>query len=339
MSPERIAHAPGKLFLLGEYAVLDGGLAVVVAIEPGLRVCARRTPARHEVRVHIPRARVSFAADPQRLPRNVRGALAFVLACFGRLPLEERRDALPGLEVTVEFPDYTDTDRKVGLGGSAALVAAVTAVLFELVHGHDASQRQRPEVFARAAAAHCEVQGGRGSGADVAACIFGGVVVYRRRGDSPSIAKLPWPPHLGLAACWTGQEASTPDLVQLYGHASQKRAPLHQCFLAASEAATEEFVAALRSGTEVECVWQRAAKVLPAFASQLGIPYLTPALEQVLAVAEHHGVVAKPSGAGGGDVAVALCAPAMTTKLAHTWRAAGFWPLPLRPASEGVVCA
>jgi len=138
--------APGKLVLLGEYAVLDGAPAVVCAVDRGVRCVL--TPS--ERREHI-------------TPGDDRFVAAALDAC----------DA-PAGTYTFSTWNPVDAETKVGFGHSAA--ATVAAL-------HAAGLRG-DELLARALAVHHQVQGS-GSGVDVAASAVGGVLRFQAGAASP----------------------------------------------------------------------------------------------------------------------------------------------------------
>src|SRR5699024_8097262 len=95
---------------------------------------------------------------------------------------------------------------KLGLGSSAAVAAALTQAL-TVAAGVSLT---REALATLAIAAHRSAQNGTGSGGDVAASIFGGVISYiRDQAPEP----LAWPESLAGLAVITGSGASTPDMV------------------------------------------------------------------------------------------------------------------------------
>jgi phosphomevalonate kinase len=177
-----------------------------------------------------------------------------------------------------------DLPSKPGLGGSAAAtVVAVHAA--RVLSGGDASA---DAVRALATEVHHRVQGS-GSGIDVAASAHGGVLRFVR-GEPPVPLAAP-----RLVVVWTGASARTGPRVERY-----LAWPGRDAFVAASAALVDRFaadpLAALREN----------GRLLVAMADAAGLDYRTPALDRITALAEEHGGAAKPSGAGGGDSAVAI---------------------------------
>lgn len=236
----RTVIAPGKLVLLGEYAVLDGAPAIVAAVDRGVR-CD----------VEAGEGLLTPGDD-----RFVRAALEGAPRAFYRFS-----DANPVAGIT----------GKPGFGGSAA--ATVAAVL---AAGLPA---------ASAFAIHERVQGG-GSGIDVFASIHGGV---RRFPDGLPLACPP------MSVVWSGQSAATGPRVQRYLAWAGR-----ESFVSESRALVEAFpLEPLRALRE-------AYGLLCRMAEEAGIEYDLPGFRTIAALAARFGGAAKPSGAGGGDIAVAL---------------------------------
>lgn len=180
---------------------------------------------------------------------------------------------------------------KPGLGGSAAATVVAVHAARALADEDLAPQA----VFAVADPVHRAVQGS-GSGIDVAASTWGGTLRFRRGEVPRPVTDLP------LVVVWTGHSAQTGPRVERYQAWSGRSA-----FVAASTALVEGFdadpMAALRED----------GALLVAMAAEAGIAYRTPELDRIVALATAHGGAAKPSGAGGGDCAVALLPDAEAT--------------------------
>lgn len=122
------ASAPGKLVLLGDYAVLAGGPALVAAVD---------------------RRAVGATGGP--IPPS-----AVVEAVLARAKLEGGRPELPEIDTRAFLDEH---GQKLGLGSSAA-VAVVTAAL--------SLGRDDERILRVALEGHRDAAGGVGSGVDVA---------------------------------------------------------------------------------------------------------------------------------------------------------------------------
>lgn len=215
-TPESVqTSAPGKLFLLGEYAVLNGSPALLTAIDRRVLVTIVPSTAGGWT-VHTP------GLESTRFDLGPTGLLPETFDAWHRSELRvldavrgvvlKRAGVLPAaLDVTIDstaFLRNTDEpgDHKLGLGSSAAVAVALTAALAIAV----GLPADRESVFELALAAHRAAQGGTGSGGDVAASVFGGLIEYTR--DELPV-QLPWPRLLRMMAVVTGTGSSTTKLV------------------------------------------------------------------------------------------------------------------------------
>jgi phosphomevalonate kinase len=349
--------APGKAFLAGEYAVLQpGGAALVVGVDRFLHASLRPLAEKKVEIVHRPSG--SFVAgeltpDGIRWAGGIADEVRFAARAAGlaaRLCAAEDRPQR-GFSLLYDN-DFAQQGKKIGLGGSAA--ACVLAV-----RGACAAQERSlagEETSALAAAAHFDEQGGRGSGADVAACALGGLleVTVRRPsgvGEDPrevlrapplAVRRLPIAPDLRLLLAFTGAPADSRALVGgvlefARGNPSRYRARC-QAISEARDALRDALEAAARSRSPdpreaaLDAV-RRAAAAMAALGEEARVAIVTPELSRACAIAASAGAAAKPSGAGGGDCAVVLAFDdAALDRAARDLEAAGFSLLRIAPA-------
>ncbi len=254
--------APGKVVVVGEYAVLDGAPALVAAVDPGVTV--RVWP------------------DPVRRATSPTGDTRFVDAAL------HAADAPPAHYAFADAdPDAGASGAglggKPGLGGSAAATVAAVAAARHL----RGAPLDRAVIGRIAAEVHHAVQGS-GSGIDVAASTWGGMLRFVRDAPPRQVPEVP------LTVVYSGASAATGPRVARY------RAWVgREAFVAASTALVDAF------HDDPAGVLREAGARLMAMAEAAGIDYLTPALARLAALADAHGGAAKPSGAGGGDSVVA----------------------------------
>ncbi|MBL8957243.1 MAG: phosphomevalonate kinase [Myxococcaceae bacterium] len=311
---ERALSAPGKLFIAGEYAVLWGGIARVAAVGPRTTAVVRqRQDRRIEVLLEGTRlagnmtpAGVSWDEEPAAGFHFVARTLDLVLRAVGKEG--------PGFSVALSPSPLGPGGSKLGLGSSArAVVLAAEAARFAL----DA----RLDALKLALVAHAEAQGGRGSGADVAACFAGTMVRYRRYEVKPLLdvcgtaafgARLADAPPVDLfrvpglkvplAYAFTGQSASTRVMIAEI----ERRLDVggRERFTLASDALGRELEDGLLRAdfTAVSEAMTRLQELL----ATLG-PVVTEGVDRLLALGRSQGCVGKISGAGGGDGCIFAC--------------------------------
>jgi phosphomevalonate kinase len=331
-----VASAPGKLFLLGEYAVLDGCPAVVAAIDRRVRATvtvANDTDSRASLRICAPgHGVVEF--ESRRPPAAV-GPLRFAIAAYRAVAAAAPRIMASSVTITTATELGGTGDRKTGMGSSAAVTVAVTAALLAAAGEHGDGLAK---AFSLALAAHREGQNAIGSGADVAAAIHGGVVrVSPTTSGVPMVERLPWPSTIRLLVGWSGAGASTPDLVRQYRNATARANGAHAAFLRQSRECVEAFVAGLARGTLSAAAVDGSGCLLESLGERLGVPITTALLQDLLHTARACGAAAKISGSGGGDCGIAMTEdPSTAARVVAAWESAGLVPLDVAVCSTGV---
>ncbi len=231
-------------------------------------------------------------------------------------------------------------DAKLGLGSSAAC-AVLREGSREHARGADLSANDvRARVFAAARGAHAAEQSG-GSGVDVAASTFGGVLVYTLGKDGPTHAAAEMPRGLVFDAFSSGTSARTSDL-RARVDALRAKDPR------AYAARMSELASAARDGAAAVFANDAGALVLAARATLRGLaalgrdadaPIVPPVFAEVARLAEAAGAAFLPSGAGGGDVGLYLGAAPPPSDLAARALALGLRPLGLSVDLRGLRAA
>lgn len=198
---------------------------------------------------------------------------------------------------------------KLGFGSSAAVVVAALATTFSAERL--ASSEGRRELFERAKIAHHEAQGG-GSGADIAASTYGGLVEYRMAAPKP-IART-WPSALKLQVYFAGKSAKTSELVRSVRELAGRDRTLYERVM--SELCEYSVVAAenIDDHAIFLAAAQRFARGLMRLGEAAQVPIVTPAFAELSALAEREGAAFFGAGAGGGDVAVHLSTTAVSSE-------------------------
>lgn len=286
-----VVAAPGKVFLVGEYAVLDGGTSVLAAVN------------RVAVGEFIP------DLDPA-------SPLVAQAVTAARTELGDKGRALPAGSVYIDTGAFAAADdagagvRKLGLGSSAATAACAVGAVLEMAGMSIAGHRDL--AYSLAESAHRTWQGGAGSGADVAAAVYGGVLQFTRPGGgTPVVRNISGGlGTLQLMVFSSRTAVSTTNQIRTMRGFADREPERYAGLLAPVREAAERFVESLasRNVRETIAATRASGEALLMLGDAAGVPIVTPPFARAAALAAELGGAAKPSGAGGGDIGIALFA-------------------------------
>uniref|UniRef100_A0AAU2JXB8 Phosphomevalonate kinase n=1 Tax=Streptomyces sp. NBC_00049 TaxID=2903617 RepID=A0AAU2JXB8_9ACTN len=358
--PGTVTHsAPGKLFIAGEYAVLEPGQpAIVIAVDRYVTVEAS-TPETGDVvlatdlltrEVHLQRTRTGLRpTDPADI-EHLTGALAHlvsVVETVDRLRAELALAPLP-VRLTVRSTLH-ETGVKIGLGSSGAVTVATVAALADFY-----TLSLTPELrFRLAMLAGIRVDAGA-SGGDLAASTWGGWLSYqapdrtlllhslKREGvlgtlyatwPGLAVRGLRPPTTLALHIGWCGKPASTSAHIVRLNRTGLRSTPSFGRFLEASHSCVTTAIHALQddSPDTLLSAVHKARTLLAGLDADTQLGIFTSRLNDLCAAAQACGGAGKPSGAGGGDCGIAFLPHTVPAHTLHTrWQTAGITPLALQ---------
>lgn len=331
-----VLHAPGKLFVFGEWAVLEGAPALVMPTPAGQRGVLRRLSAPEAWRYHAPAlldAPLCWTRDGDGAwHRDVQGegdaafgAAGLVEATLRAMSALHPEPLVAGVELEAHpvglFAQSADGQRrKLGLGSSGGVCALVARAFARVCP--DATRPDALTLAATAIEAHRAAQGGRGSGADVAVSVLNAPVVYRLgrapglgRSDAPvepRVMRAVAPEGVEIAAVWSGQEADTRAMMQQMRAFEASARDAYGVHVRAVADAAASGIGAWRAGDVSGVLEATAASfdALDAFGRAANVPIVIEAhrdLKRRVEAAFGAGVAqVKPSGAGGGDMALVI---------------------------------
>ena len=196
------ASAPGSLMLMGEHAVLRGQPAIVCAISKRMKIKLKPRADRTLV-VHSALGEHETTLD-ELAPND---SFRFVLGAIRAV----RSDFKQGFELDIK----SEMSHQMGLGSSAAVTVATLAAL--------AGALGRPldpgALLDAGTKVIRKVQGGVGSGADVAASAYGGCLRYYA--EPREAVKLPQAP--ALTVLYSGSKLPTPEVIALVEEKRQRQ--------------------------------------------------------------------------------------------------------------------
>jgi len=359
-----VARAPGKLYIAGEYAVVEPGhRAVLVAVNRFITVrITPCSPAGEYAGTISSRLYANGSRSWRRRPQDglaeaVGGDDDYVISAIRVVEalVAEGGGRLGSFNLGISSELDEADGRKLGLGSSAA----VTVATVRAVAGFYGLSLDDSRVYKLAMLASDAVQP-IGSGGDIAASAVTGWVDYaspdrvwlrrarqraQARGGTGDLLESDWPglclrrlpvPSVRLQVGWTGAPASTPALVadvQTRSHGADD----YTVFLRDSQDCLARLITAIEDDDVARIMRQIARnRALLAGLSRIGDRTIeTAELARLVEIALDHGAAAKSSGAGGGDCGIALCPPATDlVALRAAWETAGIRPLDLSVYSQ-----
>ena len=345
------SSAPGKVVLLGEYAVLTGATALVAAVDRRARV-SLTTAERHgqpgwtvdspAFGIHGARASITAAGQvhwDSQIATDRLGLVATVLRALhgdGRAP--SARIALDTHELytaaALRPADHTGGSgaatrkhrhTKLGLGSSAALTVALAGALAAAAGVQDLGTDELLHT-------HRRLQHGRGSGIDIAAAVHGGVLRFSLGPAGPHVEPVALPPMLSWSCVWTGRAASTHDFLTRIAAWRLAEPDRHDGLmdeLAAASAAGVDAAGRQDAAGVLDAV-DTYARLLVRLGDASGADIVCAEHQRLGVIAGASGVSYKSCGAGGGDVGVAFATePDRLATFVEQAGQAGFHPLGL----------
>jgi len=289
------ARAPGKLVALGEYAVLEGAPALVLAVD---RYATAAVEPSADGACHL---RTAFPDAVERAFAR-QDASGVVLA-------DLVTDASPGADPwrgALDSSAFYDGATKLGLGSSAAALCAWAGAWAE--YARRAGLSFAEPTLATLIGLHRRFQGGKGSGIDVAASLCGGAVEFALGpAGTPRVGSVRLPNSVGFAGIFAGKSASTPELVARYRawRASHRHeaAAVHRRLSATAEAGCTA-ARGNAAGAFIEAIADYG-RGLQDLGVAIGADIVTAEHRDIGEHARRYGVAYKVSGAGGGDLGLA----------------------------------
>jgi phosphomevalonate kinase len=302
------ARAPGKLVALGEYAVLEGAPALVLAVD---RYASAEISPSEDGACHL---RTSFPRALERAfePGQASGSELVDLVVAPHPVATAWRGAL-------DSSAFYDGSTKLGIGSSAAALCAWAGAWAAYARG--AGLPVPPPTLDALIALHRRFQGGKGSGIDVAASFCGGALEFALGpAGSARVGSVRLPNSVGFAGIFAGRSASTPELVAHYrawrGSRPAEAAAIHRRLSATAEAGCTA-ARGNAAGAFVEAIAEYG-RGLQDLGVAIGADIVTAEHREIGETALRHGVAYKVSGAGGGDLGLACALDAQALEAFKT---------------------
>ncbi|TPR25759.1 phosphomevalonate kinase [Apilactobacillus micheneri] len=320
--------APGKLYIAGEYAVVEKGMpSIVVALNQFITVNINETNNVYGqinskqypnsiVKWNIINNKFQmisnnindfeYVISAMKITFNYIRSLGYKLNCF---------------DINIDSSLNSSDGKKYGLGSSAAVTVGIVKAILKYYDLNISLEK----IFKLSSIAHLDVQG-NGSLGDIAASVYGGWIAYssfdrnwlkkHRNIEVEELINLIWPElriepltppaNLELLIGWTGTPASTSSLVNKVEKNYDKKD--YNTFLSDSKKCINRMISGFHKKSlrliQKEILVNRL--LLNKLGKFTGINIETPKLNKLCQIAiKNHGA-AKSSGAGGGDCGIVI---------------------------------
>jgi phosphomevalonate kinase len=363
---EVTVKSPGKLLISGEWGVLESGNhALVAAVNKFVSVAITENS---EKVIKINSANLdndwwrlehknAYSID-KSAKQNVRDYYTLgvntINLFFKLFPTSNPSISIYSSSEDVSI-NFEGKNYKLGLGSSAAYAVALTKALVSYFE----KSLSAIQIFKLAILAHYFTFGKVGSGFDVAVAVYGGFIDYQtfdkefilnmtgnEISQIPDIGKLisiEWPGLLirklsikripKLLVGWTGQAASTSALVKMVYKWKEKSPLDYEQIISKIGGISKQAIDALESGDLDQFIelLKLNSEVLSELSIKSNVPIETDLLKFMRkSVVNLDNVAAKLSGAGGGDIGIAISDDAdVLIELQDKWVKKGIIIIPL----------
>lgn len=347
-----LSSAPGKLYIAGEYAVVEPGYpAILVAINRLITISLEKTLNEGSITAYNKKP-ISLTRKKDKLVLTQEdSSFLYIMAAIDIVEAyaKEKGRKLDFYRLKVISQLQSPEGKKYGLGSSAAIIVATVEVLCKY-YKIDISQE---ELFKLSSLAQLRINKNSSCG-DIAASVYGGWIVFKtfdkswllieqEKSTISEILNKDWPgllvesltppENLRLVIGWTGNPASTIDLVANVKSKRIAKDDIYREFLFNSKKCVEKMVAAFKNNDieEIQRQIKINRKILIEMGNSLDVLIETPILNKLCNIASKYNGYAKSSGAGGGDCGIVIFnGDHDLTSLIEEWKRENIIYLPLK---------
>ena len=334
--------APGKLMISGEWVVLENSKCIVAAIDK-----------RVFVKIENSKEIIINAKDFEI--KNVK--------CFLKKNLiintsKEKKKKLifmkTAIETTLKYIGKWKNFKissfgkkeKIGFGSSSALTVAV---VYGLLKFHNLKISKK-EIFKISAISHYFAQKKFGSGFDIASSVFGNIIIYRKfdskwlleklkNYEIKNVVKKKWRklyikklknPEIKILVGWTKCPVSTLYMIKKMNLFKRKNKKQYDKIYLEISKLTEKLIYVFKKNNKRKTInlIKKNELLLRELTKKSNVPIETEKLKNLSDIANENGGAGKLSGAGGGDIGIAICFSEKTKeKIKKKWQKQGIYPI------------
>ncbi|MGR3741781.1 phosphomevalonate kinase [Companilactobacillus sp. DQM5] len=339
------AKASGKLYLAGEYAVVEkGNPAIIASVDKYVSVSITKTKNEGTLNsnrftdslIHWTRENDKFLIDSRD------SQLEFIISAIhcAEIYAKQLGKKLSYYNIDVSSQLDSEDGKKFGLGSSAAVTVATIKALCKF---YDLNVDNKI-IFKLSALAHLKVQG-NGSLGDIAASTYGGIIYYtspdknwiintlkkeplfnviHKKWPDLTIQQIRLPIDSKLLIGWTGNPASTSILVEQISYSKSQKAKLYNEFLKKSKQCLELMLEGFLAGN-LKLIQEQIKvnrNLLNSLSTFTDVLIETQKLTELCDIATTDNSAAKTSGAGGGDCGIVIAKddPILIQNIIGKWK-------------------
>lgn len=307
---------PGSLMLFGEHAVLRKKVAIAAAIDQRISIqLISRTDRLIQIFAD------NFGSCKLDLDNfTIVSKFAFVTTAI--------KHKLHKIKFGFDLYIHSDFAADLGLGSSAAVtVATLASINYWLTH-----KRTNPITLCREACKVIREVQGRGSGADVAASVFGGVIAYKMQ--PLQVTRIA--DSLPLTVVYSGSKMKTPLVISKVAAAQNKYPELYQAIFNSIGCCTKGAITAIKQANLTNL--GALMNIHQELQGALGVSnaHLTELILMLRSHAQIYG--AKISGSGLGDCVIGLGkVKPVALKFSESQNKSGVKPVMVKINRDGIL--
>lgn len=347
-----VKRAPGKLYIAGEYAVIQPTYrAILIAVDRFITVFLRESPNKGMITSYGNLCLTWTRQGDKIIIEGQEKNFSYVMAGINIVESYVREKGIKAAYYDLEIVSELESSggKKYGLGSSAA----VTVATIEAICSYYKISLTKEKLFKLSSLAHLSLKS-NGSCGDLAASVYGGWIAFstfnrewllqqwskksigrliNMKWKDLSIEKLNPPQGLEIAVAWTGSPSSTRNLVDKLNDSKVENRVIYEKFMGDSRTAVEKMIFAFREKNieEFQKQIQINREILRDLSKDLNISIETPLLRDLVDIGLRYKAYGKLSGAGGGDCGFIILKDDVNLKvITREWEKSGITYLPLK---------
>lgn len=318
---------PGKLYIAGEYAVVNpGNKAVLISVDKFITLKLKKSDMKGSVKSYSNIRMIWSRQDDQIIVEQKDDRFEYIFSAMDTTEkyLLQKGYSLDFYDIEVTSDLESKDGIKYGLGSSAAIVVAVVKSILEYYK----IKYSKMDLFKLSAISSIKLNP-NGSCGDIASAVYNGLIKYtsfdrdkilkrlenekivdvvESEWESLEVENIKINNDYGFIIGWTKSPASSINLVNKAKNNISKNIKFYKDFLHESNLCVEEFVKGyIKSSFEmIKNSIEKNRELLNKYAQNYNVSIERDNLFHLIEIAKKFGLASKTSGAGGGDCGIAI---------------------------------